>query len=125
MVKLADVCQKFFHAQELIGRLGGEEFSILLPNTSLENALPIAECLRETIAKTEVWVDGVSVPIKFTVSIGISTLLPISYSVDKLLYLADIALYEAKNSGRNRVCVYPSCYDSMEDIHRTKICPSA
>ena len=116
LVKLADICRNFFQTKELIGRLGGEEFSILLPNTSLENALPIAECLRETIANTEVWVDSMNVPIRFTVSIGISTLLPISYSVDKLLHLADIALYQAKHSGRNRVCVYSSPYPTEHKI---------
>lgn len=117
LVKMADVCRNFFRSTELIGRLGGEEFAVLLSNTSPQQALVIAECLRETIASTEVWVDDIDVPIRFTVSIGISTLLPKSYSVDKLLHLADVALYEAKHSGRNRVCVYshspPNDTDTM------------
>lgn len=104
--KLAEVCRNFFRPNEWIGRLGGEEFAVLLPNTSPQQALSMAEYLREVIANTEVWMEDVATPIRFTVSIGVSLLLPRNNSVDKLLHLADVALYEAKHSGRNRVCVY-------------------
>lgn len=85
-----------------IGRYGGEEFAILLPETSLEVATQVAERLRETIADHEVWVDGK--PVKVTASFGVSCFPNEGiHSINDLLKAADSALYQAKYGGRNRV----------------------
>ena len=96
----------FKRAGELVARYGGEEFVVMLPNTSQQKALAIAEGFRAQIEKQAIDYDGDSYNI--TVSIGISTTTPsMKLSPDHLLAAADSALYQAKNSGRNRVDIIP------------------
>ena len=86
---------------DLLGRLGGEEFSVLLPDADLATAAAIAERLRLAVAASPVLVDGM--PLSVTVSIGVSVLAPEDAAIDPLLDRADRALYAAKNAGRDRV----------------------
>ena len=89
---------------DLCGRLGGEEFAVLLPETDAPAAAEIAERLRAAVAAVAV-VPEEGPPIRYTVSIGVTTLEHADVNIDTLLGLADQALYEAKRSGRNRVCI--------------------
>jgi diguanylate cyclase (GGDEF)-like protein/PAS domain S-box-containing protein len=86
---------------DLLARLGGEEFCLMLPGTSREEALVIAERVRATIADTEI--DTGAGPIRVTVSAGIASLSDATSCVNDLLAAADKALYAAKAAGRNRV----------------------
>jgi diguanylate cyclase (GGDEF)-like protein/PAS domain S-box-containing protein len=90
------------------GRLGGEEFAIILPGADLAAALASAERLREVVAKTLFVQDGETISV--TVSIGIATIDSRDTSADDALIRADEALYRAKRKGRNRVetMVFPS-----------------
>ncbi|APW37463.1 hypothetical protein RD110_09895 [Rhodoferax koreense] len=100
--QVAEVSLRSLRAIDLLGRLGGEEFSILLPETGAEEALATAERLRAAIAQTPVLLDGLR--IMLTVSIGLSSLA--AQDDDQALYRrADAALYQAKRAGRNRVVV--------------------
>lgn len=98
--------------ENVIGRFGGEEFGILLPETSLEGALIVAERIRSAIeqmnfripAQSEGSAESSAADIHITVSIGASALVPKVDSFSDLLGRADHALYTAKESGRNRVC---------------------
>jgi diguanylate cyclase (GGDEF)-like protein len=81
--------------------MGGEEFAILLPETNAEKALEIANRLLSTIAATEI--NLLDTKLQVTVSIGLSALTSNQDSIDLLISKADKALYEAKNTGRNRV----------------------
>lgn len=101
---LSKVCQDTLRQVDIIGRIGGEEFAIILPETEAEEALDAAERLREAITKTEVTISA-GLPIRFTVSIGVITLDDKNINIDMLLNQADKALYEAKETGRNKVCV--------------------
>jgi len=85
---------------DLVGRLGGEEFAVLLMNASQEGALLVAERLRSAFAAAAATVDGL--PIHATASVGLS-LLHSGQDMSALLDLADQALYRAKATGRNRV----------------------
>jgi diguanylate cyclase (GGDEF)-like protein len=85
---------------DLVGRLGGEEFAVLLVNASQEGALLVAERLRSAFAAAAATVDGL--PIHATASVGLSLLHP-GQDMSALLDLADQALYRAKATGRNRV----------------------
>jgi diguanylate cyclase (GGDEF)-like protein len=85
---------------DLVGRLGGEEFAVLLMNASQEGALLVAERLRSAFAAAAATVDGL--PIHATASVGLSLLHP-GQDMSALLDLADQALYRAKATGRNRV----------------------
>ncbi|MEP0323440.1 GGDEF domain-containing protein [Bauldia litoralis] len=83
-----------------VGRIGGEEFVVVLPQTSLAEAFALAERIRETFAVRCASLDGL--PVKATVSAGVTTARPRS-SLDALLAAADDGLYLAKQNGRNRV----------------------
>lgn len=86
---------------DVVGRSGGEEFTVLLPDTQADEALLLAERLRQRIAATPVLHDGLSIPI--SVSMGLSVILPQDASIDAVLARADVALYDAKHQGRNQV----------------------
>ena len=83
-------------------RLGGEEFAVLMPTTSLAQALAVAERLRDALAHTPVAI-GDEEQIHFTVSIGVTEWQPADADIDATLHRADEALYRAKHGGRNRV----------------------
>jgi diguanylate cyclase (GGDEF)-like protein len=89
---------------DMTARLGGEEFGILLPETTLNAAVEIAEHIRLNVQNAEIpTVDGTITTI--AVSIGVSSLLPQSgMTIQEMLSQADSLLYHAKNTGRNRVC---------------------
>lgn len=98
---LAMIGQRQLRETDLFARLGGEEFAILLPQTDLADARVVAERLRQTIA--EHTVDTEQGLLNFTVSLGLSSLSPVTADLDDLLRQADVALYQAKQNGRNRV----------------------
>jgi diguanylate cyclase (GGDEF)-like protein/PAS domain S-box-containing protein len=104
LVKLAQVCHETLRTVDIIGRVGGEEFAILLPETDKAVAIEVAGRLREAIAVAKVPLEG-GLPLQFTVSIGVTSLASNDDNMDVLLNLADKALYQAKNAGRNTVCV--------------------
>ena len=102
--KLAEICRQTLREMDIIGRVGGEEFAILLPETDLTEAVEVAERLREKVAAARVPQEGGGLPLRFTVSIGVASLSSTEDNLDVLLSAADQALYQAKNGGRNRVC---------------------
>ena len=101
---LSKVCQDTLRQVDIAGRLGGEEFAVILPETTNTEALEVAERLREAVANMEVKMP-VGLPMHFTVSIGVTSLQDKNINLDMLLNQADKALYEAKETGRNKVCV--------------------
>lgn len=94
-------CLEVLRESDVLGRMGGEEFSIILPETDLAGALIVAERFRQTIAELKVFVDDQI--IHFTVSIGVTNLRQDDAGLEALLRRADEALYLAKNGGRNKV----------------------
>jgi diguanylate cyclase (GGDEF)-like protein/PAS domain S-box-containing protein len=88
-----------------VGRVGGEEFAVVLPHTDERDALEVAERLRQSVARTEIPMEH-GLPLYITLSIGVTSLRGTSANIDTLLGQADSALYEAKRAGRNRVCAY-------------------
>lgn len=102
--RLVQVCQATLRAEDAVGRLGGEEFAILLPETGNQKAQEVAERVCQAIAATEVNWNG-NPPIRFTTSIGVATLMQGDPDIHAVIGRADKALYEAKSAGRNRVGV--------------------
>jgi diguanylate cyclase (GGDEF)-like protein/PAS domain S-box-containing protein len=102
--RLGDVMREALRTVDVIGRIGGEEFAVLLPETDLQRAAEVAERLRENVAGAEVVLEA-GMPLHFTVSIGVARLEEKDSNLDILLNQADKALYRAKESGRDRVCV--------------------
>jgi len=90
---------------DVVGRVGGEEFMVLLPDTLHEHALLLAQRMRARIASIPIDADGH--PVRVTVSIGVSTMDHTDASVEAVFARADRALYLAKNSGRDAVRFEP------------------
>lgn len=101
---LVEICKANLREEDLVGRLGGEEFAVMLPETAAERAVDAAERLRQAVAGGAVPVNDAP-SLHVTASIGVATL-EAAESVDGLLGRADRALYQAKNAGRNRVVAY-------------------
>jgi len=106
--KITEVCSDVVRTIDVISRIGGEEFAVLLPNTSIENAAILAERIRESVDHVATEIDQ-GIKLKMTVSIGVA-----SYekgdTPDSLMNKADQALYFAKNNGRNQVV----CHDDIK-----------
>lgn len=103
----AATCRAALREPDILGRCGGEEFAIALPNTSLDGALVIAERLRGAVEALSVPLPDAP-PLHFTVSIGIAVAGPGQENVadiTALLAAADKALYASKKAGRNRVSI--------------------
>jgi diguanylate cyclase (GGDEF)-like protein len=97
---------------DIVGRFGGEEFVILLPRTTAEESLPIAERLRRGAGVIHVLAGDTTVGV--TISIGVAILGVHGRDLFELLTAADLALYRAKETGRDRVCLYqPADYKSV------------
>lgn len=101
--RVAQLCAHMLRSGDVLGRIGGEEFAVLLVKTSLSAANSIAERLRQRIERTQLVAQSDS--IQFTVSVGVAAVRP-GDTVSTALHRADLALYQAKAKGRNRVEQY-------------------
>jgi len=95
------IVQSAMREGDLMARLGGEEFALLLPGTALGEGLGIAERVRTTLEASPLIYKGKK--IDMTVSIGVTQLDGGIFDLDQLLNTADKGLYRAKSEGRNRV----------------------
>lgn len=96
LVNFVALVGKHLRGADQLGRMGGEEFVLLLPETSLEDALLVAERIRKAAQALEK-------PCPVTVSMGVAHLTPADVGIEALLERADTALYRAKARGRNQV----------------------
>lgn len=101
---LATTVRQTLREIDIAGRMGGEEFAVLLPETSAVEAWEAAERLRLAIADTEMQTET-GTALYVTISIGVATVTDTAYDIQTLLKNADDALYIAKNNGRNQVSV--------------------
>jgi diguanylate cyclase (GGDEF)-like protein len=99
---VAAVLQKHKRNSDIAGRLGGEEFALILPEATIDNATAAAERLRKLVADQVIDVKGQRISV--TISVGASHCTADSNRIEEILKEADIALYQAKRAGRNRVC---------------------
>ncbi|MDO8958989.1 MAG: bacteriohemerythrin [Rhodocyclaceae bacterium] len=103
---LAAHCRDALREIDIIGRIGGEEFAIILPETAGAGASLVAERLRASIAR-QIMPTEKGAAVNMTVSIGLAIHAGDDAArLDDLLKQADLALYQAKRDGRNRVCVF-------------------
>jgi len=106
------------HDSCFIGRYGGEEFLILLPDTTQFNASQTAERLRYLIESTTIMLEN-KYEIPVTASIGVATSSSLNETPQELISLADKALYAAKRSGRNNVCMASQQHACQEEAKST------
>ena len=102
LASTVDACLTRLRSSDILGRVGGEEFAIILPHTTAESAMEVAERLRIAIEGLEIMDGGSSIPV--TASFGVASLDSSAPDLDSLLVHADSACYAAKSQGRNR-CV--------------------
>ena len=100
---IAEVFRAQLRHYDVPARFGGEEFSILLPETPPEQALEIAERIRRAVAEHPFDVETSSEPIRVTVSVGVAGFPKDATDTNELIHQADLAVYRAKLQGRNRV----------------------
>ncbi|HYR24931.1 MAG TPA: diguanylate cyclase [Aquabacterium sp.] len=101
LVSFAQTVLELVRKVDLVARLGGEEFVVLLPNITAEQATALAERIRIAVQDRQLQADGQ--PLCFSVSIGVAQFDPTELSLTGWLARADAALYQAKAQGRNRV----------------------
>ncbi|OTG63862.1 GGDEF domain-containing protein [Acinetobacter silvestris] len=104
---LAEILRQEMRFSDVLARFGGEEFIALLPNTTLEDATLIAHRLCKKIENHHIYIQN-KISLNLSISIGLSQLLSCEDDLSVLIKHADIALYQAKNNGRNQVAIY-SC----------------
>jgi diguanylate cyclase (GGDEF)-like protein len=106
---LCEVCLGSLRGSDMLGRLGGEEFAVLLPEAGIKDACGTGERIRHVVEQLEI--DWHGRTIRLTVSVGVATLEPTDPDIYALMRRADLALYTAKDVGRNRVVL---CADQPE-----------
>ena len=103
--KLSNLIRDHARETDVSGRYGGEEFVILLADTPLKSAYVFAERLRREVEASITKYNDID--LKYTVSIGLAEIEPDIKSYEAWIECADAALYKAKESGRNKICMHP------------------
>ena len=105
LAAVSEQIRKALRDADIAGRLGGEEFAVMLPETGLGGAILVAERLRQQIATQAIDI-GDGQTLQCTLSIGVACLNDATIDLEKLQHRTDTALYSAKNGGRNKVVSY-------------------
>jgi diguanylate cyclase (GGDEF)-like protein len=106
--RVAEIVRRNTRGYDLVGRYGGDEFMVLITSTTGEQAASFAENLREKVSTTDIAIPGTDVPVRITISGGLAMFPTHGQSTPELFKAADVALYESKRQGRNRVLVATS-----------------
>jgi diguanylate cyclase (GGDEF)-like protein len=105
LMKLGEILRKVIRSSDLPARFGGEEFVVMMTSASKEQAFTSADNLRKIVESTEFRIPGRESPLTVTVSGGVSTYPADGDTTTDLLRMADESLYEAKQTGRNRIAL--------------------
>ena len=101
LIRLADTMRAAARKSDILARYAGDEFMVILPNTTKADGLVVAERLRAEMERSPLMVEGT--PVTATISLGVASMPESGRSVDSLVRAADAAMYEAKRQGKNRV----------------------
>ena len=117
MRTVAETLTSGLRSVDMIARFGGEEFVVVMPETTEDSAKTVAERLRRRVSETRVFYEDVEEPVSVNISIGLTLRMPKDKTAEDLMHRADKALYDAKNTGRNRVCLRCPCrLDDNPDV---------
>jgi len=115
LIDLGNVMEAVIRKGDLVARVGGDEFAILLPETGKEGALKVAESIRNRV-KDKIFYTPTGEKFQFTISLGTVTYPGDAKSMDDLMTGCDIALYKAKQSGKDSAM----SFDDKEKIHQAR-----
>lgn len=104
LAEMAGVLKEHTRGQDIVTRFGGEEFALILPGTDYRGALQVAERIRRAVAEHVFNKEGA--PVRLTISAGLAVWPEDGDTKEELITRADLALYQAKTTGRNSVCPY-------------------
>ncbi|WP_084396737.1 GGDEF domain-containing protein [Henriciella aquimarina] len=116
---VSETCRSHLRQSDVFGRMGGEEFAILLPQTDEDGAILVAEKLRVAIGAMRFEFGGKTVRV--TASFGVASQKDRQYDVATLLGRADAAMYQAKQTGRNRSVIWGDETDRVERVVRRRV----
>ncbi|MGR5302547.1 diguanylate cyclase [Vibrio alfacsensis] len=116
---VAKICQTAIRGSDFIGRLGGEEFAVILSNTSAIQAYDVAERIRQAIESAPCCIDGIE--INTTVSIGVAEYNKQVPTTKKLMISADKAMYYSKHVGRNQVTLHHNGIPDVKIQHSSNL----
>lgn len=113
LLAIAKILQTSVRDYDLVARFGGEEFSVLMPETSTQIAFERAEKIRRAIETAEFTISTSMTPIKVTMSIGVAGRIKLNESKEEIIHNADTVLYYAKLKGRNCTVIYSEDMNSL------------
>jgi len=102
LIQVVNRVKESIRDTDIFGRIGGEEFALLMPETNFKSAHLLAERICKDIADMSIEVEGQVAHV--TVSIGVDTLTEEDTTIQTILRRSDLALFKAKENGRNQVC---------------------
>jgi len=100
--QLGQQCHSRLRDSDFLGRIGGEEFALLLPDTPQDSAFHVAERMREELSNTSIVLDN-GITLGITASFGVASVSEEDIDFNAMLHRADVAMYNAKHGGRNQV----------------------
>ncbi|MEZ4674082.1 MAG: diguanylate cyclase [Caldilineaceae bacterium] len=104
LVGIANTLREFVRDYDILARFGGEEYAILLPETTLAQALPLIEQLRQKVEYSRFEVSTSVTPLAITMSFGVAEREFHGQTAEQIIHNADLAVYRSKSTTRNRVC---------------------
>jgi diguanylate cyclase (GGDEF)-like protein len=110
--QVVKTCRNFMRNNDVFGRIGGEEFAVVLPGCHVDKAALLAEICRDAIATIDTTESGYTFPL--SASFGVSSSDTSGYQLKQLLADADLAMYRAKQSGRDQIATYSHLMDKAD-----------
>ncbi|HTX92309.1 MAG TPA: diguanylate cyclase [Anaerolineales bacterium] len=125
LIGIAHILKKLVREYDVVARFGGEEFIIMLPETTLQQSFVRAELIRREIEQAEFAVPTSVVPIKATISLGLAERESFSQTAEEIIHHADTALFHSKLSGRNQSFAYKNdaYLNFFEDARKAGVPP--
>ena len=106
LIGIANTLREFVRDYDIVARFGGEEYAILLPETTVIEALPLIENLRAKVEDAQFDVSTSVTPLSITMSFGVAEREYLGQTAEEIIHNADLAVYRSKSTTRNRVCYF-------------------